>query len=418
MKLTQILFIFLLSALSSLAAFSQSKIAVTIAVDGDKEAVQVLKFYSTIPIPPEEFARLELIPIADLPLTIKPTFPNVPIEQLLVNGKPRKPLYGSYSVGNLANGDLITVKVGQAAASEVYSVVLHCRPEAVAVYHGNSFQEYTLTPGAETQELQVPHDDPMLRIEPRRGYRISGIETGEGTLLSSPFEVKQDMMVVVNSEEYPRNRQAIVYLQPTLWNSQQITLAPYDPGATSTLKIEGGYSTLYYNSLDFPARLQFASSTGSTQVYFNGEQVFETTPEIYFPNMMPDVAVIKIFAGEPREHEVTIDCEEGVKYRCVVDRVKHIQKRYRCIGPTEMVLTGLYGPIDVRADGEIILADDNGEHHLTITRDTHLRILAEQGALPELQTDDAASLYDLLGRRVLTPTRGLYLRNGRIVRNL
>lgn len=405
---------FIIFALIATAAFGQSKIAVTIVVDGDKDAVQVSKFDTYQPINPADYARLELFPMADLPLTIRPSNPNVPIECVTVNNSPCTPLYGVYSVGNLVNGDLITIKVGQPPKPTSYAVTLMCNPEAVSVYHGSSFQPYALTAGAELHELQVNKDDAFLRIEPQRGYRIASVETGEGSPLGTLFEVKEDMMVIAESEEYPRSRQATIYLQPTLWSSQQITLAPYDSGASATMYIEGGYNTLYYNALDFPARLQFVASD-ATLVYLNGELVDATTPEIYFAQRMPDLAVVKIFAGTPSEHEVTFDCELGVKYRCKVDRTLFIQgPSYRCIGSTEMVLSGMLGPIDVRADGEIIPANSVGEHCLTITRDTHISIRSDEGAITEVVQDLASQpIYDILGRQVLRPHRGIYLRSAR-----
>lgn len=181
-----------------------------------------------------------------------------------------------------------------------------------------------MNPKGDFTKVPVIRSQNMVRIIPDDGWAINTLYDGSQKANSRYIEIRGNVAITVFMEEYPRDNEVAVYLDPqTDWQYRSVSLSSEDVFRSEEIKLHPGYNVVKYNMEDLPLSLGFAPENLTLEtcsVYVNDE-LFNTGYLVYD---LPDGSVIMAYGQTPERYDVTFDIEEGVGFTMLRDVIQEI----------------------------------------------------------------------------------------------
>ncbi len=334
---------------------------------------------------------------------------------LTENGVEKTP-YGSYNV-TLSEEAGYTYIV-KATPVEPLNVTIVCEQFEHLIVSPDYYLEtvYDLT-GVETV-ISVQPSEKYTYIKAAEGWSVKSITDGDtGNELGSSLYVYDGQTIIVELEEYARDKYCTLYTEPCDWASTYyggyypiITLNTDDYDLMYQFSAEPGYSTIAYNDKDRPFGITaYDVDYNPGEVFLNGELVegfYGSYPALAD---LQEGDVIKIMSkGAPR-HDVTYNVSEEVSVKVVHDftmTVDHTAAHQVHTGTEIHVIpvTRDGAGIKVLAGETELTPDEDGKFVHTVTEPVEITVLP---AVPtsiidiEAAAGEASDVYNLQGIKVL-----------------
>ncbi|MDE5785017.1 MAG: hypothetical protein K2H98_00635, partial [Duncaniella sp.] len=339
--------------------------------------------------------------------------------------------YKNYNVTLTENGNPVYVSYGSAtrnlnveqdytymiSATEIepYKVTIICENYENLIVASDAYGEnaYELT-GIES-EISVLPSNTTTHFIPKDGWKIKRLSNADtDTELYNPCTVTDGLSVFVELEEFKRDKECTVYVDPIGWNYLMFVLAPnsntdckyfylksdYD----ETGELDPGYQTMYYNDSDRPFGISGSDkSYMSPVVYLNGE-VCEGNYGSY-PALanVQEGDVIKIMGSDTPVHEVSYKVSPDVNVKVVHDRtmeVDHTATHQAHSGTEIHIIPVSRAGIKVTAGGNEIVPDEEGKFVHIVSEPVEIAIAP---AVPtsiidiEASANEVVDVYNLQG---------------------
>lgn len=346
------------------------------------------------------------------------------IDEFKVNGSTTY-TYGSYQQVIMADTEF---SIKAHAYAKIAAKVNISDPAAITLYRGYSYDNNVIELTAGENTIEVFENNSIISWQCNTGYLLNSVDVN-GTALSSYdtyYTVAANDVITFNVDKLVLDQKAQIWINNREAATQHFSLTDY---SRNNYTVSTGYNEIEFIASWNPFMLSWYSPTiTDCAVYKNNTAVDPDYPEYFTPsagNFTISIAngdVVKIFLNEePVECNVTFTVADGAAATVVADRIAPVEDltaAYTCFKGTELTITPADGTI-VKVGENQIQPDENGICTLTVN-DPATAIAVEADpkmAISEISAaaNGAAAAYDLQGRRVLRPAKGLYIINGRKV---
>lgn len=343
------------------------------------------------------------------------------IDEFKVNGSTTY-TYGSYQQVIMADTEF---SIKAHAYAKIAAKVNISDPAAITLYRGYSYDNNVIELTAGENTIEVFENNSIISWQCNTGYLLNSVDVN-GTALSSYdtyYTVAANDVITFNVDKLVLDQKAQIWINNREAATQHFN---FENSNRDQYTISTGYNEIEFIASWSPFILSWYSETiTNCAVYKNGTAVDPTYPEYFTPsagNFTISIAsgdVVKIFLNEePVECSVTFTVADGAAATVVADRIAPVEDltaAYTCFKGTELTITPADGSI-VKVGENQIQPDENGICTLTVN-DPATAIAVEADpkmAISEISAtaNGAAAAYDLQGRRVLRPAKGLYIING------
>ncbi len=218
----------------------------------------------------------------------------------------------------------------------------------------------------------------------------------------------------------------MAYVEDITWSDKYIRLAPYTSN-DAYVDLETGNNVVDFADGDFAkyGSLNFYLPNYSRGVIYLNDNLVEYDYGEY-PDIenVKDGDVLKIYGEAKTPHTVTYDIAPEVSVEVRHDHIKTIDSPavHSVLPGTQIhiapkaIARAAASPIKVTVDNEAIEPDSEGIFSVIADGDKTIKIEKDASTgIVEINTGSAAKVYDLQGRRVTTPGRGIYIVNGKKV---
>lgn len=185
-------------------------------------------------------------------------------------------------------------------------------PAHFRVRIGMTGEDYiSLDPEKEFTVIEVPRNRNRLKIIPDEGWIIESLSVGASEKQSDDVPIDQNCEVFVFLREYPRDLQAVFYIDPlTTWNNKEIILCPQNAFRYTPLILESGYNLIYYNQEDLPfGNETFLSTSENVYDYYTYIDDVETETSTSISEDLEPGSIIKLYGETPSWYTVAFDKE-------------------------------------------------------------------------------------------------------------
>lgn len=346
------------------------------------------------------------------------------IDEFKVNGSTTY-TYGSYQQVIMADTEF---SIKAHAYAKIAAKVNISDPAAITLYRGYSYDNNVIELTAGENTIEVFENNSIISWQCNTGYLLNSVDVN-GTALSSYdtyYTVAANDVITFNVDKLVLDQKAQIWINNREAADTHFSL---EDSSRNQYTISTGYNEVEFVASWSPFRLSWYSPTiTDCAVYKNGTAVDPAYPDGFNPNAgsftlsIANGDVVKIFLNEePVECNVTFTVADGAAATVVADRIAPVEDltaAYTCFKGTELTITPADGTI-VKVGENQIQPDENGICTLTVN-DPATAIALEADpkmAISEISAaaNGAAAAYDLQGRRVLRPAKGLYIINGRKV---
>ncbi len=346
------------------------------------------------------------------------------IDEFKVNGSTTY-TYGSYQQVIMADTEF---SIKAHAYAKIAAKVNISDPAAITLYRGYSSSNDVIELTAGENTIEVFENNSIISWQCNTGYLLNSVDVNDTALPSydTYYTVAANDVITFNVEKLVLDQKAQIWINNREAATQHFN---FENSNRDQYTISTGYNEIEFIASWSPFILSWYSETiTNCAVYKNNTAVDPTYPEYFTPsagNFTISIAngdVVKIFLNEePVECNVTFTVADGAAATVVADRIAPVEDltaAYTCFKGTELTITPADGSI-VKVGEDQILPDENGICTLTVN-DPATAIAVEADpkmAISEISAaaNGAAAAYDLQGRRVLRPAKGLYIINGRKV---
>lgn len=253
--------------------------------------------------------------------------------------------------------------------------------------------------------VTVPRNRSRVRIVPDEGWAVAYVYVGSTEVNRLDVEISEDCVVSVYMEEYPRDLQGVIYLDPTTdWTHRTLSLSVDSPFHAKTLDLEPGYNVFNYNEDDLP--MVFEVSVNDDYYYpafLNGEQL--PTPVGALSVFEPG-SVLRLYGEYPEFFSTGCDISEDASVKVYKDILEELE----AISFEETVMSGTRFDIVPEKVNEVVVKVNGVEQTLqddryVISIDSDSEITVEKG-IPSgvsefIGDEDKVDVYSLQGIRVL-----------------
>ncbi len=347
------------------------------------------------------------------------------IDEFKVNGSTTYTYGSSYQQVIMADTEF---SIKAHAYAKIAAKVNISDPAAITLYRGYSSSNDVIELTAGENTIEVFENNSIISWQCNTGYLLNSVDVNDTALPSydTYYTVAANDVITFNVDKLVLDQKAQIWINNREAATQHFN---FENSNRDQYTISTGYNEIEFIASWSPFILSWYSETiTNCAVYKNGTAVDPTYPEYFTPsagNFTISIAngdVVKIFLNEePVECNVTFTVADGAAATVVADRIAPVEDltaAYTCFKSTELAITPADGSI-VKVGEDQILPDENGICTLTVN-DPATAIAVEADpkmAISEISAaaNGAAAAYDLQGRRVLRPAKGLYIINGRKV---
>lgn len=346
------------------------------------------------------------------------------IDEFKVNGSTTYTYGSSYQQVIMADTEF---SIKAHAYAKIAAKVNISDPAAITLYRGYSYDNNVIELTAGENTIEVFENNSIISWQCNTGYLLNSVDVN-GTALSSYdtyYTVAANDVITFNVDKLVLDQKAQIWI-----NNREAAATHFnlENSNRNQYTISTGYNEVEFIASWSPFLLNWYDSGITTcAVYLNNAAVTHNyadngaTPAS--GNYTLNIAngdVVKIFLNEePVECSVTFTVAEGAAATVVADRIAPVEDltaAYTCFKGTELTITPADGSI-VKVGENQIQPDENGICTLTVN-DPATAIAVEADpkmAISEISAtaNGAAAAYDLQGRRVLRPAKGLYIINGK-----
>lgn len=284
---------------------------------------------------------------------------------------------------------------------------------------------YSMNPDKDETVVPVPRNRNRVTVIADEGYEVKELWVGNDQISSRDFMIWGDTDVYVFMEEYKRDLEAVVYLDPaTEWNDHaSLTLSPGKGFREKDVQLSKGYNLFRYNEEDLPVRFEVTYQSEYDYVAFeNGAEI--TPTEEMFATLVPGT-VVKCFGSYPEFYNVSFTVEDGAGvtiYRNMIDEYAPEAESEEMAGTLFEIVPEDVTAVIVNVNGvQQVLAD--GKYSVNVHADTDIEVKkGDPTGIANIGEDDCVDVYSLQGIRVLknvnvakinTLPAGIYIVSGR-----
>lgn len=280
-----------------------------------------------------------------------------------------------------------------------------------------------LTPGV--NKVSMPEKSAKIAVWHSSNGKVTSITDGTNDYQPGQYSLIQladGMELTITTESFVRDNRVVFWLDSRDGaSSLTLSLGSYDFRTEYGPLLTDGYNELMIDpAVDNPATFTwYIPGVDCNAVYMNGSPLEPLYPGGKYYNLPPmaDGDVIKAFIhSEPVVSQVSVDVAEGVDIEAFVDRVTRLAPvagTFEAFDGTEVkILPATTATIEVLANGIPVAADDCGGFTVVVAGDT--RISVSDPSLSGITTvaggSAPATLYNLQGRRVDNPAKGVFIK--------
>lgn len=359
------------------------------------------------------------------------------IQSVKFNGEPQYVNYGYVSI-TINSTEPSVIEIDAVKPTPKFVTIVAEYPQGVRYCIGNDYNGTVLA--EEETTIEVPSGQNLTIKAADTNWTVTKIfnleDESQTYQIDYPFQVTDGLQLFVEVSPYERNKQFIAFIEETEWQYFSMTLSANNyahresytfgnPGCPITT----GYNTVNFCDDDMPLGI---GGYPTPVVYINDQP--ETLEYGAFTTPLADGDVVKFFSSEPASHKVTYTIDENVSAEVYHDHITRIDMPSTHnvfhgtlvhIRPAASAYTASASSIKVKADGNDVPADENGQYAITVNADTNIEVTGATNGIDDITvagTDAETPVYNLQGIRVARAAdfdslpAGLYIVNGSKVR--
>lgn len=302
-----------------------------------------------------------------------------------------------------------------------YEVTVYFEPGSINIFRGWGENDPVEIPaGADEVTFSVSPSNNQLNFKAAEGYIITEIVNDNGDTYSNSVYVGSDMTLTVYVDKLVRDRECVLYLQPTDgWIYSQVTLSPYTD-ARKDIELKSGYNFFGYGEYDCPFQIGLYPEG---DVYVNGELAENVYGDYAALRDLASGSVIKVFeAGtEVPNYTLTVANKSEGGVQILADYITPIESSVaQVLGTTdvEFIVVASEAEYIIKVNDAEVKANGEGRMIATIDKDSSISVEQSNSTSVKeiLSGGKDVPVYNLQGVRVTNPKDGIFIINGKKVR--
>ncbi len=299
-------------------------------------------------------------------------------------------------------------------------------PSRVKVYRGHSYNGDLLELKAGDNTVEITRNTPIVSLVPVDGFYINTLEVNSSAydveeLQRSPVRVgslSDGSVMKVTTGVIVRDKKAMVYVYNLEPAADFFKLMRADQSA---IEITEGYNPIEYYDRDNAFRFETGGPV-EAKVYQNDKLAEPLPGGFNYDLVLAQGDVVKVFFDfTPVFHNVSfaVEPEGSEMVKVIRDHMtesgaadfKAATHTHVCLTPTQPEAR-----IEVKVNGETLEADADGNFTFTVDSDKAVSITGTESGIAEIGVGAASGpVYDLQGRKLAAPAKGINIINGKKV---
>lgn len=290
--------------------------------------------------------------------------------------------------------------------------IIVSEPDAVTIYNGYSHYDSPVVEISADGTVELSENNSTISWKANTGCKIESVTLNGQAVMNGNATLAEGDVVNIEVTKITMDRTAVFFTDIAPKSIPYFQLQANDELRT-VVELEQGYNVVpFYSGMTEMAFNFYDPENRPCALYHNGTLVDTSSNGCRFD--LNDGDVVKIyFNGKPAEAAVNLTVAPGIEAEVKADHITPVESGTHNVH-TGTIFTVKGENIEVTVDGAPVAADSEGTYKITVTGNHNIEVKAIESAISTIESPaQGAVIFDLQGRRLAAPARGINIVNGR-----